>query len=111
MLPAKKKTLIPVAEKAAENLDCIAECSKFVRPKLVQMRGEISDAPLASFLKDRFAFASRADMHASGIARIGGDFDQVIAGESGDHSAHRRRLDLFGRGQFAESLWSAENEH
>lgn len=52
MLPAKKKTLIPVAEKAAENLDCIAECSKFVRLKLVQMRGEISDAPLAPLLKN-----------------------------------------------------------
>ena len=111
MLPAKKKTLIPIAEKACENFDRIAEYLKFVGPKPVQMSGEISNPALASFLKDCLALAGCADLHAPGIAWIGGDFDQMIAGESSDHAAHGRRLNLLGCGQFAEGLGPAKNQY
>ena len=75
------------------------------------MRRQVGDAALAPLVQYRFAFDSRADLHATRIPRVGCNIDKVVAGESGDDAAHGRGFDLLGGGQFAERFWTTENQH
>ncbi len=103
--------LAPFLEHLAENLHGFADLGALPRIHARHLRRQFRDAPPSRCLEQPRAAGAGPDAHASGVRRIFPDYDQPAAGQSGDDPAHRRRLDLFGRGQLAQRLRASEHQH
>jgi hypothetical protein len=110
-LAALARMRLPAFEQAAKDFDGVAEGVEFARRETVEMVCEIRDADFTSFLQQARAFGRSADAHATGVVRVGADFDESAARQPGDDAAHGRRLHLLGGGQLAKCFRASENEH
>src|SRR3954466_10330567 len=109
LLPAEMNSA-PVAKNTVENFHSVCQIGELAWRKPSEICGEILDAHLTAFLQQVRAFCSGADLPASRILGIALDLNQPAAREACDDAAHRRRLDLFGRSQFAQCFRACEDE-
>src|ERR1700674_2282848 len=91
-----RQDLAPVTQQLLQDVRGAAELSEFRFGEASEKVGQIFDAALARLLQKAGAFGGGANLHAAGIVRIAGDFNQAAALESGDHAAHGGRPDLLG---------------
>lgn len=101
----------PFLEHRSEDFYSVTESGKLRRGKLVELRSEVGNAPLAGLLQQAGTFGSGANPHAAGVVGIGRDLRQPAASQASCNAGHGGRLDLLGGGQFAQRFRATEDEH
>jgi len=103
--------LAPIFKQTLQNFGGFTQVRDFLPGELRDLRGEIFDAELASFMEEARALRRGANVQAAGVARVRGNFGQAAAGKAGNDAAHGGGLDLFGGGEFFQCFRSAENQN
>jgi len=84
---------------------------EFRPPETCEGAGEQADSASPRLLQEFFSPGGCRNPNPACILRVGFDFSQPGALESGDNPAHGWRLNLLGGGQLAESHGSAEYQN